>query len=519
MTFPSPSFLRRRLRATHRWLAVVAGAYFLLMAFSGVLLNHPDWLADLDVPRAWVPGDYAYRNWNRNALRGAVEGADGVRYLYGEAGVWRVALGGEPEPAMEGFPPGAYRRDTRAMLAVDGPWPVLLAGTRGGLLARPAVGGAAVPWVVVPLPEGGEPQAVVDLLRAGPRVLAVTRSRVFRASLSWPPSFTDATPPRCDEPDQRLPLFRFLFHAHSGEAWGLPGRLAVDAAGVALAGFTGTGLWFWWRRRRRTLARGRSGRLCRLGLRWHLRLGLWCAVPLLLVGLTGLFQRPPFLVAVAGVTYSAGLHPAPRSPDPWHDLLRKALYDPTRDELVLATADGFFRGPVDGSAPLRPTGSAPPVSVMGATVLRRQPDGMVWVGSMSGLYLWDPDSGWVVDAFTGHPPRPSWGRPAVEPAVGGPVWAAGGALLAVDYFRGVLDGRGREVLLPAPPQLAAGGRISLWHLLFEIHNGRIFGFLLGGWNWVVVPLGGLVLVAEVISGVVASRRSRRSRRPAGKSGP
>ena len=66
--------------------------------------------------------------------------------------------------------------------------------------------------------------------------------------------------------------------------------------------------------------------------------------------------------------------------------------------------------------------------------------------------------------------------------------------------------------MPVPRQLVDGGRISLWHLLFEVHNGRIFGFLLGGWSWVVVPLGGVVLVAEVVSGVVASRRSRRTSR-------
>jgi uncharacterized iron-regulated membrane protein len=304
-----------------------------------------------------------------------------------------------------------------------------------------------------------------------------------------------------------------LFRAHSGAVWGLPGRLLVDVAGVALAGFTGTGLWFWWRRRRGTLVRGRAGRLCRRGLRWHLRLGLWCALPLLLVALTGLFQRPPFLVAIARVTYPAGLHPAPAPANPWHDLLRKALYDPDRDELLLATADGFFRGPADGTVALQPTRSAPPVSVMGATVLRRRPDGIVWVGSMSGLYLWDPGSGWVADAFTGEPPRRSVGRPVGEYAIGGLWFEPGGAPVAADYFRGALDGRGREVALPVPPQLADGGRISLWHLLFELHNGRIFGFLLGWWSWVVVPLGGLVLAAEVISGVAVTRRSRRAPPP------
>jgi len=497
---------RQRLRTLHRGLAVAAGVYFLVMAVSGVLLNHPDWLSRIDVPRTWVPGDYLYRNGNRGALRGAVRAPDQARYLYGEAGVWRKVSGEAWESAMAGFPPGAYGRDTRALLAVDGPQPYLLAGTRSGLWARPLAGGVETPWAAVRLPGAEASPTVVDLLAAGGQVLAVTRSRVFAAAPSWPPEFRVLSLPRATEAEPRLPLFRLLFHAHSGQAWGLPGRLIVDAVGVSLAGFTLTGLWFWWRRRRGTLARGRLARHCRRGLRWHLRLGLWCAVPLVLVALTGLFQRPPFLISVAFVSYPASLHPAPRPANPWHDLLRKASYDPSRNELLLATADGFFRGPADGSEPLGPVAGGPPVSVMGATVLQRRPDGLLWVGSMSGLYLWNCDTGWVTDAFTGAPPQRAFGPPVGEYAVVGLLGGTGGEPLAVDYFQGVLgDGGGEEGSLVSVP-LADGGRISLWHLLFEVHNGRIFGFLLGGWSWLVVPLGGLALSFEVLSGALVARR-------------
>lgn len=500
---------RQRLRTLHRGLAVAAGVYFLAMAVSGVLLNHPDWLRNIDVPRSWVPGDYLYRNGNRGALRGLVDDPGQARYLYGEAGVWRRGPGGDWESAMTGFPRGAYDRDTRALLAVAGPQPYLLAGTRSGLWARPLAGGAEAQWRAVPLPGAEAAPTVVDLLTAGGRVLAVTRSQVVAAVPSWPPEFSVLTLPRAVEAEPRLPLFRLLFHAHSGQAWGLPGRLVVDAVGVALVGFTLTGLWFWWRRRRGAVARGRLARYCRRGLRWHLRWGMWCAVPLLLVALTGLFQRPPFLIPVAFVDYPASLHPAPRPTNPWHDLLRKASYDPSRNELLLATADGFFRGPADGSEPLTLVRGGPPVSVMGATVLERRPDGLLWVGSMSGLYLWNCDTGWVTDAFTGAPPQQAFGPPVGEYAVVGLLQGDRSEPLAVDYFQGVLGAGGGADNAMIPVPLAAGGRMSLWHLLFEVHNGRIFGFLLGWWSWVVVPLGGAALVAEVLSGVVTRRRPKR----------
>ena len=154
---------------------------------------------------------------------------------------------------------------------------------------------------------------------------------------------------------------------------------------------------------------------------------------------------------------------------------------------------------------------SPPVSVMGATVLERDPGGLYWVGSMSGLYVWDPASGWVTDAFTGNPPRRSMGPPVGDHAIAGILGTLQGAPLVIDYFQGVIDARGRQADIPLPDQLRSGGRISLWHALFEVHNGRIFGFALGWWSWVVVPLGGLTLTVEVISGFWASRRKGSAR--------
>ncbi|MFU8858063.1 MAG: PepSY domain-containing protein [Deferrisomatales bacterium] len=515
MSRRAPSALLRRSRALHRWMGLLGLLYFAAMAVSGVLLNHAGLLAGLDLPRAWLPGDYAYRDWNRNSLRGTVPGPGRVLHLYGEAGVWWWEPGAaEPVPDAEGFERSVYYRDTRAVLRVDGSQPYLLAGTRGGLWGRPAAGG---PWRPVPLAPGNGRETVVDLLEADGALLAVTRDRVYRGDTAWPPAFVDATPARAADPERRLPLFRLIFELHSGGVWGLPGRLAMDALGVLLAFLCLTGAWFWWRKRRRTLARGVGGRWARKGLGWHLRLGLWVSPLLLLVAATGFFQRPPFLIAVAFTEYPERFHPAPSDPNPWHDLLRKAAYDPVRRTLLLATADGFYSGPADGSRPFERAWGGPPVSVMGATVLRRAPDGLLWVGSMSGLYVWDRASGWVTDAFTGRPPRPGQGGPVGQQQVVGWVGVPDGRVLVADYGLGLVDGEGQPQaaarVLPMPRELREGGRISLWHALFELHNGRLFSFLLGWWTWVVVPVGGLALVTQVATGVldrwVPRRRSRR----------
>lgn len=493
---------RRFSRRLHRVTGVALVLYFAAMAVSGVLLNHPSWIAGVDLPRRCLPDAYAFREWNRNALRGSVAGPRGEHYLFGEAGVWRWRPGHAPQPLRAGFESSVYFRDTRAAVVLDAPSPVLVAGTRRGLYRLPLDG--ADRWQRVPLGSSVDSQEFTDLVRMGGGLLALTRDRLYRSYPASPLVFRDQTPARADAEALRVPLFRFVFDAHSGQAWGLPGQLTVDLLGLSLLFLTLSGVWFWWRKRRRTLVVGRGGRLARTGLSWHLRFGLYAALPLLFVSVTGLLQRPPFLLAVAFASYPRGLHPGPTDPNPWHDCLRKALYDPERDLLVLATADGFYEGSADLASPFRPVPGGPPVSVMGTTVLRQDRAGTYLVGSMSGLYHWDPRSGDVRDAFTGLPPPPGARGPVGEQRVMGAVELPDGESLAADYDAGLLDldGRPAGARLPMPEELAREGRISLWHALFELHNGRLFGFVLGGWAWLVVPLGGLALAAEVASGAV-----------------
>lgn len=513
---PSP-LSREFLRRLHRWTGVALVLYFASMAVSGILLNHPSWIAGLDVPRSWLPGSYAFRDWNRNALRGAVNGPGGELYLFGEAGVWRWRPGqGPPAPLRQGFEPSVYYRDTRGAAVLEAPLPALVAGTRRGLY-RLALDGTDR-WQRVALGGPGASQDVVDVLPSAGGLVVVTRDRVYRSGPLAPLVFSDVTPARGDEAVLRVPLFRLVFQAHSGETWGIPGRLAVDATGVALLFFSLSGAWFWWRKRRSALAAGAGGRLARSGLRWHVRLGLYGAAPLLFVTLTGLLQRPPFLLAVAFASYPKSAHPGPSDPNPWHDSLRKALHDPDRGVVLLATSDGFYEGPEDFSVPFRPAPGGPPLSVMGATVLRRHGAGEVWVGSMSGLYAWDRATGAVTDAFTGLPPPASARGPVGDHMVVGALDLPGGEVLAADYDAGLVDLGGRPAgdRLPMPEELAQGGRISLWHALFELHNGRILGFALGWWVWLVVPLGGLAVLAEVASGAALRWASAAKKKAAGR---
>lgn len=505
------------MRRIHLWAGLLGCLWFAALGLTGVLLNHPELIENFSVKRSLLPGDYRYRAWNRSSLRGAVPMGGGKQILYGEPGAFLYGgEGKDPVDYSRGLPVSAYRRDVRAMTAVGGAPGLVFAGTRGGLYARD-VSGESGEWRPVSLGEKAE--LVVDVVDGGDYVFALTRSDVFAAPVSNPTAFEKRTPGRIPDPSEKPDLFRLVFDMHSGELWGLPGRLIMDLLGIVMAGISISGALFWYKKKRKSLTDGLGGKIARKGLKWHIKIGILLSPVILFSALTGIFQRPPFLIAIAGFGYPSWAHPAPQPVNPWHDKLRKALYDPARDTLVISASDGLFETKKDelvkGKATVWRIDGGAPISVMGATVFKpAYPErrlGPYLVGSMSGLYTWDRAEGIVRDVFTGLPPQSRSGPPVGSQSAMG-FANLDGRWVWSDYRGGLFDFSLNRIYLPMPESLKNGGEMSLWHALFELHNGRMFDFLLGWWSWVVVPLGGLAVVAVTFSGIyerlVRRRRGR-----------
>lgn len=499
----SGNHLKRYFRKVHRIAGLVGILWIIALSLSGVVLNHPDLISSLDLPRNILPGDYSYREWNRAAFRATLKLPDSRILVYGESGIWLAeSPGARPKDWSQGLEQTAWAKDTRALLIPTGSKAVY-AATREGLYVREARSDAPS-WRKVGLP-GGDAQ-IVDLFEAKGTVYALTRSNLYRSKDGT--HFEPCALGRTTEPYDNPSLFRLIFDLHRGSVWGTAGRLLVDFAGIACVFFALSGGWFWYRKKRRSLFATVGGKAARTGLKYHINLGVWLSPLLLLVTLTGIFQRPPFLIAIAYLDYPAWLHPAPADPNPWEDKFRKALYDPVIDRIVISTNLGVHEADLSaveaGNASLVKVYRNPPISVMGATVFKkeaRDPRGRKYlVGSMSGLYLWDRDTGRSVDAFTGSLPTEVSGPPVGANMVMG-YGETGGTILWADYSRGLLDARSNPLDWPMPVELSEGGRISLWHALFELHNGRMFEAVLGWWYWIVVPLSGLLFLAVICTGL------------------
>jgi len=468
---------------------LIFAAYFLLMALTGILLNHPELIRGLALPVALLPDSHTLRNGARMAVRDTVSDGDSL-IIGGRAGVWYSPDRAEHFiPLMEGYPQDADDRDTLCLLHYRHQGRThLLAGTRNGLFHYDFSG----VWENVALPQ--DDAAIVALIRRGNDLLLFTEQQCLISPMGTHFEFRPhpLLYAQADLPST-VPLSRWLLALHSGAVLGLPGRLFVDAAAAILVFLCLSGLWlcptsrrflppvpgiklpFWWRN--------------------HLQLGIRSVLFLLLITLSGVVIRPPFsaLIKDCRIARSSMIfHPD----DSRRPRIDRVALSADHSEILIATRDGLFGGPADLNTPLRRRSVAAPISAMGVNVLYSLQDGRWIIGSFAGLYLWDEKQRCASALIT-----PASRRPLVTALI----THERRPVAFVDYRDGPRPCRLPDTDdTPQPIHFpVALGELSvpLRHILFELHNGRILRQWLGIWYTALIPLGGGLLCLVLTSGV------------------
>ena len=505
----------RKTRTTRilQWLHKYFGLFGLIfcagMALSGILLNHPQLLKKYSLPNRIMPANYQYSKWNRMSWRDAVFSArqNNILYVGGKEGVWQSLDQGKSfKPLTTGFPTNVYERDTFSLLlATNRKQEILYAATRSGLFYRQDES-----WQQIDHPMLKN-KTVVDLLQIDNRILAFTDSAAYQAVFdNGPPVFSPLALPRNRNETPTVPFFRWLLKIHDGSIFGLPGRLFVDFLGLTLffLCLSGTLIWYvpWRKRRRRPTIF--AGKIFAFNFRWHLKLGIVSALFIAIIALSGAFVRPPLLIAIIRLTVPAVLMPGADPDNPWAGQIQRAAYLKGKKQLIIASKQGLFRGPDDGTATFTKIPEMLPIHGMGAMVFEALDDHKLLIGSFSGLYLWDTNGKMIMQlkskATKGNP---DWGKPIM---VTGAAIYQGRPLLVADYNAGLKPLRRHLQLSPAmPDEIRSQSRISLWNALFELHNGRIFEQFIGPLYWLIIPLGGISLIIIIISGTLNWFRRRR----------
>ncbi|MBW2998654.1 PepSY domain-containing protein [Candidatus Woesearchaeota archaeon] len=503
----------KRLKKYHKWPGLIISLILIYYAVSGILMNHRSLFSGTDINRNLLPKDFQYKNWNLAALKGNQTISKDSILVYGNIGVWLT------DSSMlnfsdfnSGFPKGI---DNRKIFDVHlSKNNNLYAGTLFGLynynfeLSK---------WQKIPL--NIEIERFVSIISKGDTLIAMNRSYVFKGldeglntkfekiQLKAPKNYKN-----------KVGLFETMWQIHSGEVFGLPGKLFVDFIGLLIISLSITGIIYFFfpklikRRKRKEKSTQNLAQSIKWSLKWHNKIGAWFIVFLVLLCLTGMFLRPPLLIPISSVNIPAIKFTHLDRPNPWYDDLRDIIYDDEKDSYILAGYNGLYELKTLNSIP-RLFQSQPPVSVMGINVFEKYDRNTYIIGSFSGLFLWSPQSLLVYDYISGKPYQGnSFGKPFGSIAISGMIKDYNNNLHFVDYGNGILP-LNRSVRFPEmPDNIIENSPMSLWSLSLEIHTGRIFHFLLGNFYILIVPLTGIVSIIVILSGYFLWRRKKKRKK-------
>jgi hypothetical protein len=501
-------------RKYHKWFSLSATLFILFFSISGIVLNHRELLSGLDLDRKLLPPIYRYNNWNLAAVKGSVKAGGDSILVYGNIGVWLTDSTFKTFRSLnDGFPRGIDNRKVNSL--TWSPVSGLYAGTLFGLFR---FHGKA--WEKISL--RGVSSRVVKVLQQGDSLLVMTRSNLYLSTgVSGYRQFREITVPRGEDSDGKVGLFKTLWVIHSGEIYGLAGKLIVDAVGMVFIFLCITGLICFLVPYRLKKLKDQAGRIelkkfNRSSLKWHNIIGSWAVVILLLNTATGMFLRPPLLIPIAGERVTKLKYTELDNSNPWFDKFRDFIYDEEAGRYLVATGEGVYYSDDRFRSELKIFPDQPPVSVMGINVFKKTGHGRYIVGSFSGIFEWEPASGHTLDCITrtGYRDTGQGGSPFGNVSVAGYVQCNDSTGVVFDYAHGAFALAGKNPFPPVPVPVIEASPLSLWNTALEIHTGRIFEPILGPFYILVVPLVGLATLFILISGFLswwlAGRRKKTS---------
>lgn len=504
--------MMKRILACSKWIHKYIGLLLILflvwMSISGILINHPSLIAGIDMPLFLTPQQYHYQNWNRSSL---IE----LQYLNhnpeiaiacGKAGVWISIDGGKTFSAYnDGLPESGYYRKTADIFIREGDKTVIYAGTKKGLYQREL---HDKQWTQIPLPV--ENAEIKKILFFKNKLHVFSTSNVFSADFPAETLIFKHQPLNRDEPLKKISLVDLFFELHSGAIWGLPGKLLFDLAGVILFFLSISAFYSWyypWKRKKQRpfgiQSSGRVRRMFKWFFKYHLKLGIWAAFVLFVFGATGFFMRPPLLAILIGDGIPKEFYPGIVHKNPWHDKINNVLYDISKDKIIIEAKDGLWQGDPDFNSDFKKIDLNVPVFVMGTTVFENADSSSYLAGSFNGLYLFDKNTGSSFDLINEKIAKDvSSVRPADLMVTGYFKTPAGESFIST-HEKGIIPLGDSNInnRFIMPEQLAETG-LPLWNWFFEIHNGRFFKDWIGGLYILIIPLGSLLYMLIILSGVI-----------------
>jgi len=485
----------------HKWLSIIILLFILFFAGSGIIINHSDLFSCIDVDRGLLPSEYKYNDWNNSAVKGTLKLSKDSVLIYGNIGIWITdSLFLDFRDFNQGFPDGIdNKKIEKLFLDKKGN---LFAGTLFGLFKYNF--GSSL-WEKIELDL--EDERITDISQKDDTLLILSRSYLLKTNNLI--DIARITLPKPIDHEEKEGLFKTLWVIHSGEIYGLFGKLVVDAVGLIFIFLSLTGIlyfinpYFINRKKRKGLNTDAIVKSSKWNLKWHNKIG-WITVLILIVTtITGMFLRPPLLITIANSKVDKIPFSVLDSPNPWFDKLRRIIYDEKNDLFIIGTLNGIYYSTDNFSSILKKFSSKPSVSVMGINVFEQLDDYQILVGSFSGLYLWDLNSGVTYDYISGRRAidMGGFGPPVGFDVVTGYSKDYMGREVVFDFNTGafMLDRKG--AFRPMPEQIKTLP-MSLWNTALEFHTARIYASIIGDFYILIIPLVGIIIIFIQVSGFI-----------------
>lgn len=495
-------------KRVHKWLGIPLCFLLFMSALSGILLNHRDLLLQVNIPRWLLPKSYEVENWNNAALRGIH--TEGERhYLYGISGIWRTedsSYRTAPYDYNQGLDSGnEYRRIvSMASDSLGRVWAMSQFALYREKSNRQG-------WEQIALPLGLS-ERLSDFQVRGDSLVLLSRSHIYTRLLDSK-DWHKYELPRAQNHVEGMLLFQLVWMLHSGEYFGLAGRIVVDCIGLIVILLSFTGIIYSctnYRLRSKSFPlnadkRKSWSKVLSKHISLHNAWGKRFFFLLLFVAVTGWMLRPPLMLGLVYHRLVPWRISHLYSENPWHDRLRILRYDEKNKCWLMHTSVGFYTLSTWSDTPKR-WKAQPPVSPMGINVMGQRQDGEWLVGSFSGLF--SVRGAEVRDYFTGEVKTGSLGAPF------GAIAISGGRVGqdkhddklfsyrdgAISYDKKQAGGWRKTSFCPLPSEINKQP-FSLWQWALEVHTGRIYSTLIGGIGVILfIFLLGLSTVLVLITG-------------------
>lgn len=536
----------------HRWFGLVLSVFMLVFCVSGIILNHRSLFRSCEVSRGWMPVSYHIQNFNNGIIKGTITG-NGKVIAFGGAGVWLTdTLGSKWTDFNAGLPEGVDNRNIRNIVqSADG---TLWMAAQYDVYRHDGK-----QWRCVELP--GNEERIIDVTLSGDstQIVALSRSKLYIVSKASSKDSLKVKGILLKSPIGYKPettLFKTVWKLHSGEYFGLPGQLVVDAIAVVLIILSVTGIILFLlpygirsqKRKGATEMMKKMGKKMVWNQKWHNKIGYATIVLTLWLAISGMCLRPPLMIPLVLTKTSQSVEDG----NVWHDKLRGIRWDEAGECWLISTSEGFLK--VDEAFQKAPVffdkNKSPSISPMGITVFEKtnqkekilkdessdiskdessanskeelnssfQSDEWI-IGSFSGLYRWNPQTGKVVDYFTGKLEEKKSMRPISNSLVSGySKDFLKGKNIIFDYSKGAQTMLGLTTVT-APivmPEVLSQTKMSLWNMALELHVGRCYSPFLGPLSDLFVFLSGLLISLVLLSGFIILRRQKRRKKLAKK---